>query len=143
MNRAAIEASIPHRPPMLMIDEVVEQTDDHIVCRKTFSDQEYFFQGHYPETPIVPGVMLCEAAMQAGAVLLASLVDPDDGKVPVATRINNVRFKKVLRPGATVEIMVDLTERLSDVFFLTGKIIHEGKTAARLDFACKLMAFEK
>ena len=95
MNRAVIEASIPHRPPMLMIDEVVEQTDDHIVCRKTFSDQEYFFQGHYPETPIVPGVMLCEAAMQAGAVLLASFVEPGDGKVPVATRINNVRFKKV------------------------------------------------
>jgi 3-hydroxyacyl-[acyl-carrier-protein] dehydratase len=62
--------------------------------------------------------------------------------VPVATRINNVRFKKILRPGATVEIIVDLTERLSDVFFLTGKIIHEGKTAARLDFACKVTAIE-
>ncbi len=142
MSRTAIEACIPHRPPMLMIDEVVEQSDDHIVCRKTFSEREYFFQGHYPETPIVPGVMLCEAAMQAGAVLLARYVEPNGDKVPVATRINNVRFKKVLRPGNTVDIAVDLTDRMSDVFFLTGKVTHDGKIAARLDFACTVTAIE-
>ena len=139
MSAEDIERLIPHRPPMRLLDEIVSRDDATIVCRKTFSDQEYFFQGHYPETPIVPGVMLCEAAMQAGAVLLAGMVDPADGKVPVATRINNVRFKQVLRPGATVDIIVQLTERLADAFFLTGKITHDGRIAARLDFACTVV----
>lgn len=142
MSLATIEAAIPHRPPMLMIDEVVRHTEEQIVCRKTFGAGEYFFAGHYPETPIVPGVMMCEACLQAGAVLLASFCDPNDDKVPVATRINNVKFKKVLRPGATVEVTVDLTDRVADAFFMTGKVTHEGKLAARLDFACTVAALD-
>jgi 3-hydroxyacyl-[acyl-carrier-protein] dehydratase len=61
--------AIPHRPPMLLLDEVVDWQPEHIVCRKTFQPEEWFFQGHYPDYPLVPGVILCEAAMQAGAVL--------------------------------------------------------------------------
>jgi 3-hydroxyacyl-[acyl-carrier-protein] dehydratase len=61
-SQAEIEAAIPHRPPFLLIDEIVEQTDNRIVCRKTFSGDEYFFAGHYPGFPITPGVLLCEAA---------------------------------------------------------------------------------
>ena len=142
MSLASIEAAIPHRPPMLMIDEVVQQTDEQIVCRKTFGGDEYFFVGHYPETPIVPGVMMCEACLQAGAVLLSQFCDPNDNKVPVATRINNVKFKKVLRPGATVDITVKLTDRVGDAFFMTGKVTHENKLATRLDFACTVAALD-
>ncbi|MCA9203445.1 MAG: beta-hydroxyacyl-ACP dehydratase, partial [Planctomycetales bacterium] len=65
MSRAEIEAAIPHRPPMLLIDEIVERDERHIVCRKTFHADEFFFQGHYPDYPLVPGVILCEASMQA------------------------------------------------------------------------------
>ena len=68
MKQPEITAAIPHRPPMLLVDEVVELTEQRIVARKTFRAGEYFFQGHYPGKPIVPGVILCECGMQAGAM---------------------------------------------------------------------------
>ena len=75
-----------------MVDEILEQEPARIVCTKRFSGQEDFFTGHYPNMPLVPGVLLCEAAMQAGAILLAAQLDRSGGKVPVVTRINDVRF---------------------------------------------------
>ena len=63
--------AIPHRPPFLYVDTIVERKEDGIVCRKTFEPDEYFFVGHYPDFPLVPGVILCEAAMQAAAVFLS------------------------------------------------------------------------
>lgn len=137
MSRTQIEAAIPHRPPMLLVDEIVRQDEQSILCRKSFHADEYFFQGHYPGQPIVPGVILCEAAMQAGAVLLASHLQGAAG-VPVATRLDSVKFKQIVRPGDTVELDVKLNERVSDAFFLTAKVMLAGKLAARLDFACTL-----
>lgn len=127
---------------MLLVDKIVEQDDQHIVCTKAFHANEHFVQGHYPNQPIVPGVILCEVGMQAGAVLLAQHAGDSTGKVPVATRMNNVKFKRVVRPGDTVKVDVTLNERLADAFFLTAKITCEGKLAARLDFACALAAVE-
>ena len=83
MNRQTIEDAIPHRGPMLLVDEIIECEDNHIICRKTFRDDEFFFQGHYPGFPLVPGVILCECAMQAGGILLAKMLDGAEG-VPVA-----------------------------------------------------------
>ena len=137
MSRADIEAAIPHRPPMLLVDEIVQRSDNEIVCRKTFRADEFFFQGHYPDHPLVPGVILCEAAMQAGAILLSKSMESDSG-VPVATRLNDVKFKKMIRPGDTVEIAVDLVERLANAFFLKAKVTCQGKIAVRFDFACTL-----
>lgn len=130
-----IHAAIPHRDPFLLIDEIVEQDDSHIVCHKTFSADDFWYKGHYPEFPITPGVLLCEAGMQAGAILLSKHVEGDGG-VPVATRINDVRFKKPVMPGDTIEIAVELTERLADAFFLSAKITVGGKLATRYTFAC-------
>lgn len=121
---------------MLLVDEVVEQTDSRIHCRKTFRPEEFFFQGHYPDYPIVPGVILCEASMQAGAILLSAQLPSATTGVPVATRLNDVKFKRVVRPGDTVDLEVDLVERLADAFFLKAKVNVAGKLAARLDFAC-------
>lgn len=135
MSQDTIRAAIPHRPPMLLVDEIVEQTEKTILCRKTFREDEFFFQGHYPDEPIVPGVILCEAAMQAGAILLSQFVQEGDG-VPVATRLNDVKFKRMIQPGDVVELDVTLNERLADAFFLTAKVKLAGKLAARLDFAC-------
>lgn len=137
MPNSAIEEAIPHRGPMLLVDEIVEQSENTIHCRKTFREDEYFFQGHYPDYPLVPGVILCEATMQAGAIMLSRFVE-DGGGVPVATRMNDVKFKKMIRPGDTVDMQVELVERVSDAFFMKGKVTCEGKLAMRFDFACTL-----
>ncbi|MBM4002935.1 MAG: beta-hydroxyacyl-ACP dehydratase [Planctomycetes bacterium] len=142
MTSPEIENAIPHRGPMLLIDTIEEQSQNAICCSKTFRPDEYFFQGHYPGFPLVPGVILCEAAMQAGAILLSRFVQ--DGKgVPVATRLNDVKFKKIIRPGDRVLLQVELNERLADAFFLSAKVTCEGKLAARLDFSCTLAALDE
>jgi 3-hydroxyacyl-[acyl-carrier-protein] dehydratase len=133
MSREQILAAIPHRPPMLLLDEIVEWSDERIVCKKTFRHEEWFFQGHYPDFPIVPGVMLCEAAMQAGAVLLSKHAKGEG--VPVAGRLNDVKFKRMIRPGDTVLIESVLDDRLADAFFLSAKVTCEGKAAVTLNFA--------
>ncbi len=147
MSLDAIQSAIPHRPPFLLVDEIVSQDEQQIVCRKTFAQDEWFYAGHYPSFPITPGVLLCEAAMQAGAILLSQYVqeatDPtSSGKVPVATRMNEVRFKHMVRPGETIEIAVTLVERVSSAFFLkaTVKNISQPKcpVAVRLEFACTM-----
>jgi 3-hydroxyacyl-[acyl-carrier-protein] dehydratase len=137
MSREAIQRAIPHREPFLLLDEIVEQTDKRIVCRKQFTGEEFWYRGHYPEFPITPGVLLCEAAMQAGAVLLAKYVAGAPG-VPVATRMNNVRFKSMVRPGDTVDLEVELTEQLAGAFFLNAKVTVGDRTAVTFDFACTM-----
>ena len=138
MSLEKIHAAIPHRAPFLFLDEITEWTDTRIVCRKRFTGDEFFYQGHYPGFPLTPGVLLCEAGMQAGAVLLSKVAAPRPGQVPVATRINDVRFKRMVLPGETIEIEVDLVERLADAFFLKAKVSCGGKVAARFEFACTL-----
>jgi 3-hydroxyacyl-[acyl-carrier-protein] dehydratase len=137
MSLDAIKAAIPHREPFLLLDEIVEQTDERIVCRKRFTGEEFWYVGHYPKFPLTPGVLLCEAAMQAGAVLLAKHTADVPG-VPVVTRINNVKFKAMVRPGDTVELVAELTERMADAFFLNANVTVDGKTAVTFDFACKM-----
>lgn len=140
MSLAEIQAAIPHRDPFLLIDEVVSQDEKRIHCRKTFSGEEYFYRGHYPDFPLTPGVLLCEAGMQAGAVLLSKIVAETPGKVPVATRIDSVRFKRMVRPGETIDIEVDLVERLGEAYFMKAKVSCGREVAARFDFACTLAA---
>lgn len=130
-----IQQAIPHRAPMLLVDKIVEQTPDSIVCEKTFREEEYFFQGHYPEYPICPGVILCECGAQTGAILLSSLIEEGEG-VPVLTKMDGVRFKRIVRPGDTIQINVKLDEQLSGAFYLTAQIKCEGKLAARFSFVC-------
>jgi len=142
MSRQQIYDAIPHREPFLLVDEIVQWTDTRIVGTKTFTGEEDFFAGHYPDYPLVPGVLLCEAAMQCGAVLLSRHFTEADGKVPVATRMNDVRFKRMVRPGETIRIEVELTERLSDAFFLKAKVTVDGKLAVRFEFACTAAAKE-
>ncbi|MFZ1935306.1 MAG: 3-hydroxyacyl-ACP dehydratase FabZ [Thermoguttaceae bacterium] len=138
MTREDILAAIPHRDPFLLVDEIIDRTDSRIVGVKTFTGDEWFFAGHYPGFPLVPGVLLCEAAMQCGAILLSRHFTVGDaaGEVPVATRINDVRFKRMVRPGEKIVMEVELTERLADAFFLRAKATVDDKVAVRFEFAC-------
>ncbi len=149
-----ILSAIPHRPPFLYVDTIVQIEEDGIICRKTFQPDEYFFAGHYPDFPLVPGVILCESAMQAGAIYLSRLLkqeqsDSSDGnsstdvkRVPVATRISDVKFKRMVRPGDTIEINVHLKEKMANAFFMSASVSVGGKNAVRLDFACALNEIE-
>ena len=134
---SAIHAAIPHRSHMLLVDEIVSQDASSIVCRKTFSSDEFFFQGHYPDYPLVPGVILCECGVQAGAILLSSIIPEGDG-VPVLTKLEHVRFKTMVRPGQTIEMTSRLDEQLSNAFYLTAKVTCDGKLAARFSFVCTI-----
>ncbi len=136
MSRQEIYDAIPHREPFLLVDRIVQRDQQRIVCTKVFTGREDFFAGHYPDCPLVPGVLLCEAAMQCGAILLAAHLAGAAGKVPVATRMQNVRFKRMVRPGETLRIEVELVERLSDAFFLKAKVTVDSEVAVRLEFAC-------
>ena len=136
-NLDQIQSLIPHRKPMLLVDEVIEQTDKYIVCKKTFSSDDFFVQGHFPGFPLVPGVILCECCLQSGAILLSQFT-PNDGSVPVATRIDGAKFKRMVRPGETIEMHVTLNEVISTAYFMTGKVYVDSKLAARLDFACSV-----
>lgn len=138
MSLEAIKAAIPHREPFLLIDEIVEQTETHIVCTKKFTGKEFWYAGHYPEFPLTPGVLLCEAAMQAGAVLLSKVVADNPGRVPVVSRMNNIKFKAMVRPGNTITLNVTLTEQLAGAYFMDAKVLLDGKTAVTFDFACKM-----
>ncbi len=137
VDMTTIEAAIPHRPPMLLVDEIVSRTETQIHCRKSFSEDDFFVQGHFPNYPLVPGVILCEAALQSGAILISAQIS-GSRSVPVATRLDAVKFKQMVRPGDTIDIQVELKDVVSSAYFLSGKVMLAGKLAARLDFACTL-----
>ena len=136
---------IPHRPPFLFVDEIRELSDEKIVAAYRLKEDEFFFQGHYPGRPLVPGVILCEAAMQAGAVYLASLYGKEvaemaenTGKklMPVVGRIDEVKFKKIVGPGDVIETEVVMREKMARAYFLNAKITSGGELVSRFRFAC-------
>jgi 3-hydroxyacyl-[acyl-carrier-protein] dehydratase len=131
-----IQELIPHRAPFLWLDEVTELAATKLHARKYIDPGLDVFQGHYPAFPVLPGVLQCEAAFQAGAVLIACTAPPAPGSVPVVTRLNQVQFRKMVRPGQTIDIDVELTETLANAFFLKAKVSVEGQVSVRLEFAC-------
>jgi len=137
-----VTSLIPHRPPFLWVDRIISCTKTTILTEKKFGKDLELYQGHYPGNPITPGVILCEAVFQSGALLMASAMDADNScqqQVPVLTRINGAKFKRVVYPGDTVEIKVTLKETISSVSFFKGLLKVDGKTAVQVDFACSLV----
>ena len=131
--------AIPHRPPFLFVDKIVEITDDRIRATKEIGAGESFFEGHYPGNPIMPGVLICEAIFQTGAILLSRIISYGGGGTPVLTRIGNGKFKNMVKPGALLEMEVELVEKVSNAFFMKGKASSDGKTVVTVEFAVSLV----
>lgn len=146
-DRQTILDAIPHRWPFLFVDAILEWTDERIVTEYTFKPDEFFFAGHYPDRPLVPGVLLCESAMQAGAVFLskrfaaedanAPIVSPPaEPRVPVVGRMNEIKFKRIVSPGETVRCEVTFKEKMGSAYFLSAKVTVDSELAVRFEFAC-------
>ena len=104
MNKQQIEEIIPHRDPFMLIDEVVEMVPGKsIVARKHIKEDEFWFKGHFPEKPVVPGVLLVEMLAQAGAVSMLSL-DEHKGKIGFLGGVDKAKFRRMVVPGDTVTL---------------------------------------
>lgn len=142
VNQEDIQKCIPHRDPFLWLDRVSAISDTAITAHKDLAASLPVFSGHYPDFPVFPGVLQCEACFQAGAVLISRLISTGNHEVPVVTRLNNVQFRRMIRPGQTIDIQVNLSERLANAFFLTGRVSVDGKVSARLEFVCTAAAVD-
>ena len=135
--------AIPHRPPFLFVDEVVEQDENSLTAKRHVSESEAFFEGHYPGNPIMPGVLISEAVFQAGAIfltrLLAEEIEADPDMVPVLTKITDARFKSIVRPGDDLFITVTLKEKMSRFIFMNGAVKNgQGKRVMTVTFSVAL-----
>ena len=135
-----IEDAIPHRAPFLLVDEIISIDGPMIRTRKKIDPADPVFMGHFPGFPIQPGVLICEAVVQSGAILIAHLEQGGTkGKIPVLTRMNNAKFKQMVRPGDTIEMESTVVEKMPGAYFMQGSARTNGKLAVSLDFACMLV----
>jgi 3-hydroxyacyl-[acyl-carrier-protein] dehydratase len=128
---------IPHRPPFLFVDEIVTQSGESLVARRTWRADEDFYKGHYPGAPITPGVLLCESVFQTGALLLAGKF-AGEGKpegVPLLAKVENVRFRSPVYPGDTTTIEVKINEVAGGFYMMSGNIKNGDKRVLSVDFA--------
>lgn len=138
-----IHRRIPHRPPFLFIDKILDITDSSATASLSVRADLPFFEGHYPGNPIMPGVLLCESVFQTGAIFLADYLKnqslKDEDVTPVLSRIRDARFKRMVLPGDEIEISVSLKDQIGQFYNLTGEIKNKGKTALTISFALALV----
>lgn len=133
MNKEEIKKILPHREPMLLLEEVDINDQGEAVGKYTVKGEEFFLQGHFPGNPIVPGVIQCEMIAQTAVALIPDVHD----SLPMYTGLNNVKFKNPLLPGDTAVMTVSLTARRGIFCFAKGKLEANGKlcTSAEFSFA--------
>ena len=138
-----IHRRIPHRPPFLFIDKILDITDSGARTSLSVRPDFSFFEGHYPGNPLMPGVLLCESVFQTGAIFLSDQIKneslKDENVTPVLSRIRDARFKRMVLPGDEVEISVTMKEQLGQFYNLSGEIKNKGKTALTISFALALV----
>lgn len=125
---------LPHRYPFLFVDKVeIQEEGKKGIGYKNVTMNEYYFQGHFPEKPVMPGVIIIETMAQVGAVILLSK-EEFKGRIPYFAGINKFRFKKVVKPGDTLRMEVEITKLRGTVGIGEGKAYVGDEVAAEGEF---------
>lgn len=127
MKRSEIKQILPHREPMLLVDEVILENDVAYATYQVRGD-EFFLQGHFPDYPVVPGVILCEIMAQASALLL---VEELVGRIPFYAGIDKVRFKQQVRPGDLLNVKAKIIQRKNLLFVVDAEISVAGNLCTK------------
>lgn len=133
MNQKDIKNIIPHREPFLLVDEVIElnMEDNKIIALKYVKENEYYFKGHFPGRPIMPGILIVESLAQTGAIALLSK-EEFRGKYILFAGVKNCRFRKQVSPGDTLQLEVELTNIKDFIGTGIGKAYVDDKLAVNV-----------
>jgi 3-hydroxyacyl-[acyl-carrier-protein] dehydratase len=138
MDIPAIRDILPHRYPMLLVDRIVELEEDRIVGLKNVTVNEPFFVGHFPEYPVMPGVMIVEAMAQVAGVLVLSRIPDRHSKLVLLASIEQAKFRKPVLPGDQLRIEMVVTKIKSTVAKMHGTATVEGVVVAEAEVLCKI-----
>jgi 3-hydroxyacyl-[acyl-carrier-protein] dehydratase len=128
---------IPHRYPFLLVDRIIEmEADQKIVGIKNVTVNENFFQGHFPDRPVMPGVLICEAMAQVGAIFAhTSRGGMDREKVFVLTGLDRVKFKRPVEPGDQLRLELSCVRRRGSFWKMKGVAMVDGKVVAQAEIS--------
>ena len=128
MDQEEIQQFLPHREPMLLVDEIVVDADGVAHGRYRVPEDAFYCRGHFPGNPIVPGVILCEIMAQTCSGLMLDVLP---GRIPVYRGIDDVKFRESVRPGDLCEITGVLDARKADTFFCSVRLEVDGRLCCR------------
>ena len=134
-----IRELLPHRYPMLMVDRVLELTDSTAAGIKNVTANEPFFQGHFPEYPVMPGVLIAEALAQMGAVLIMSQLPNPEEKLILFASIDQCKFRRQVIPGDQLRLEVEFLVKKKMVAKMAGKAYVDGKLVAEGVMMCQIV----
>jgi beta-hydroxyacyl-ACP dehydratase FabZ len=138
MDIQEIREILPHRYPMLMVDRILEMSDDRIVGIKNVTGNEPHFMGHFPHFPVMPGVLIIEAMAQVAGVLVLKSIPNRDEKLVLLASIEEAKFRKPVVPGDQLRIEMMLTRRKATVAKMQGIATVDGTVVAEAVVMCKL-----
>src|SRR6267142_146099 len=133
-----IRAILPHRFPFLLVDRIIEMEPERIVGIKNVTFNEPFFMGHFPEFPVMPGVLIVEAMAQAAGVLVLKQIEDRENKLVLLVAIENARFRKPVVPGDTLRMEMKVIKRRASVAKMAGVATVDGLVVAEAEVMCKL-----
>ncbi len=133
-----IRKILPHRYPMLLVDRIVELEPDRVVGIKNVTVNEPFFQGHFPEFPVMPGVLIVESMAQVAGVLVLKQIPDRANKLVLLAGIDNAKFRRPVLPGDQLRIEMKVLKKKSSVAKMLGVATVDGAVVAEVEVLCKL-----